>query len=259
MGLVFGPRRYFGLAVEGLEALPPAPVLLVANHSGGSSIADVWGLAVGWYRHFGAARPLHVLGHELLFSNPVTGRFFERLGVLRATQQIGHRVLREFGRDLLVMPGGDLEVWRPYRDRFRVDFAGRRGYARLAVELGVPVVPVAHAGAHETLYVLTSGRALARRLGLHRLFRASVWPVHLSLPWGLAIGPLPHIPWPARFRYRFGAPIFPSTDSKRARGAAGELDVAVRRAIQHELDVLSVQAMRRRSVRGSGPDRRRVP
>ena len=34
------------------------------------------------------------------------------------------RVLTRWDEDLLVMPGGDLDVWRPYSKRFEVQFAG---------------------------------------------------------------------------------------------------------------------------------------
>ncbi|HRG98734.1 MAG TPA: hypothetical protein PLR99_20925, partial [Polyangiaceae bacterium] len=73
-----------------------------------------------------------------------------------------------------------------------------------ALEARVPIVPVAHAGAHETLRVLTDGHRFARAVGLQRFARAEIFPVHLSLPWGLAIGPWPHIPLPTTLRYRFG-------------------------------------------------------
>ena len=43
------------------------------------------------------------------------------------------------------MPGGDRDTWRPYSKRYDVCFAGRKGYARLAIKAGVPIVPIANA------------------------------------------------------------------------------------------------------------------
>ena len=234
-GKVFGRGKYLDLSVRGLELIPTSqPVMLVSNHSGGTSTPDVWGLAVAWYEHFGTARPLHILAHDLLFALPQTGHFFERMGVLRASTQVARDVLAS-GRDVLIYPGGDAEVWRPYSQRYDVNFSGRTGYARLALEMNAPIVPVAHAGSHETLRVLTSGKWLAQKLGLHRFARAEVWPIHLSIPWGLGFGPLPHIPWPARFRYILGDPIplpLSATDPVAA------LDRKVRGAVQAQLEVL---------------------
>jgi len=163
--------------------------------------------------------------------------------VLRAQPELGYRVLKEWRRDLLVMPGGDVDVWRPYSERYKVKFAGRTGYARLALKAGVPIVPLANAGAHETLRVLTDGAPLARWLRLPKLFRASIFPVSLTIPWGLTIGPWPHLPPPTRLRYKIGPAILPEggfcepgEEPSRERVAA--YDERVRAAMQDLLDQL---------------------
>ena len=46
------------------------------------------------------------------------------------------------GAALLVYPGGDHEVHRPSWERNEVNFDGRRGFVRLALEHDVPIVPV---------------------------------------------------------------------------------------------------------------------
>jgi 1-acyl-sn-glycerol-3-phosphate acyltransferase len=207
MGALYGPRRYFGLDVQGWENLPDHPVMLISNHSGGTTIPDVWGFAYAWVKRFGTSRICHALAHELVFSSRTTSSFFSRLGVLRASRQQAIDVLTRWKRDVLVMPGGDRDTWRPWKDRYKVNFAGRKGYARIALRTGTPVVPVANAGAHSSLIVLADGHRFAEKIGLHALTRASVFPVHLSVPWGLGIGPLPHLPLPVTLRYRIGAPI----------------------------------------------------
>jgi len=239
---LFGPGRYFGLEAD-LGLAPDAPAMFVMNHSGGTTIPDVWGLGIAWYRHFGYRRPLHVAAHDFILSTEATRRFFSRRGVLRGDRKLALQVLRDWRRDLLVMPGGDVETWRPYRQRHQVRFNGRTGYARIALRAGVPIVPVAHAGAHETLIVLDDGRWLANALGLKRLTRASIWPVHLSLPWGLAIGPWPHIPVPATLRYRVGEAIQIHEDpiDDPPEELVHELDQLVRQAVQRQLDALAQQ------------------
>jgi len=242
---LFGPGRYFDLDVRGLEHVPQAPVMVVSNHSGGTSIPDAWGFGYAWHRHFGGNRPIHPLAHEFILSTRATARFFGRIGVLRAGRGVAAEVLGRWRRDLLVMPGGDVDTWRPYRERYTVRFGGRTGYARTAIATGVPIVPVANAGAHETLLVLTDGRDLARKLRLPELTRASVFPVHLSLPWGLTIGPWPHLPIPARLRYRFGAPIAPpplAPGEEPSEDAVRALDEQVRGAVQALLHQLRDEA-----------------
>jgi 1-acyl-sn-glycerol-3-phosphate acyltransferase len=243
VGRLYGQGRYFDTSIRGFEHVPPPPVLVVSNHSGGTTIPDVWGLGFLWYRHFGYSRPLFVLAHELLFATPQTGRYFERAGVLRATPTVANRVLAEHKRDLLVLPGGDLDTWRPWSERNTVHFGGRTGYARLAIRTKTPIVPVAHVGAHETLMVLRTGKRIAKWLGMQRLARAEVWPLHLSLPWGLALGPLPHLPVPARFQYLVGPPIYPPPEE--TLDAVRALDARVRSVIQVQLNQLAEERHRR--------------
>lgn len=243
LGLFFGERRYFRMDVRGWDRVPDAPAMVVSNHSGGTLIPDVWGLCYAWYTHFGTDRPIHPAAHDVVLGNRFTGNFFAKRGVIRANRQVAAQVLREWREDLLVMPGGDLDTWRPFTKRYRVCFSGRTGYARLALRAGVPIVPVVNAGAHSTLIVLTDGRKLAELLRLPKLVRASIWPVHLSMPYGLAVGPWPHIPVPVRLRYRFAKPIHPEDVGARpgeepTDAQVRELDGRVRAGMQAELDEL---------------------
>jgi 1-acyl-sn-glycerol-3-phosphate acyltransferase len=235
---IFGPGRWFELDVRGMEHVPPAPAMIVSNHSGGTTIPDVWGFGYAWYTHFGFDRPLHPLAHEVILSTRTVARWFSRRGVLRASRKVAVDVLGRWQRDLMVMPGGDVDTWRPYKERYQVRFGGRTGYARTAIETQAPIVPVANAGAHETLYVITDGKKLAEKLRLPQLTRASVFPVSLALPWGLTIGPWPHLPVPTRLRYRIGAPIQPPVVEPGQAATAEQiaaLDEEVRTAVQELL------------------------
>lgn len=237
-----GPLRYFRIDARGMHDIPSSPVLVVSNHSGGTTIPDVWGFLESWYSHFGVERPLHPMAHEMVFSTSMTAPYFARRGVLRASPSLGLRVLTEWKRDLMVMPGGDLDTWRPWSERYKVRFGGRVGYARLALRAGVPIVPVANVGAHETFMVLTDGRKLAKAIHLKEIARSDVFPIHLSLPWGLGIGPLPHIPLPGSLRYRVGRPIPPprrfDPDEPIPEKVLAAHDQDVREAIQRQLDDL---------------------
>jgi 1-acyl-sn-glycerol-3-phosphate acyltransferase len=207
------------------------------------------------------------MAHEMIFSLPRVARAFTRLGVLRGAPHLGAQVLGQLRRDLLVMPGGDRDTWRPFSQRYKVNFAGRKGYARLALQMGVPIVPVAHVGAQHTLLVLSDGSRFARAVGLQKIARASIFPVHISVPWGLTVGPLPHLPLPVRLRYRIGPPVAPPPGPEREEQPSDErvaaYDASVQRAIQGLLDELRAERrgwMRgrlRRMARKLGPGGRR--
>jgi 1-acyl-sn-glycerol-3-phosphate acyltransferase len=109
---------------------------------------------------------------------------------------------------VLVYPGGDYEVHRPSWERHRVDFGGRKGFIRLAIEQNVPIVPVVAVGGQETALFLSRGEHLARAFGLDKLLRLKVLPLSLALPWGLNVGDmLGHIPLPAKITVEALPPI----------------------------------------------------
>ncbi len=233
-----GPDRYLDARAFGWDNLPDDPVMLVGNHSGGTSVVDMWSLLAAWTLRFGTDRPLYVLGHELLFATDRTARYFAERGILRAGRHSAENVI-EHGADVLIAPGGERDVWRPWSKRWKVQMAGRTGYARLALRTNRTIVPVAGAGAHHTLLVLTDGRRFAKAVGLPNVARAEVWPIHVSAPWGLAMGPVPHIPVPRRVHFRFGAPIPPDEQADcDDPEAVSTLDRAVRTALQQELSAL---------------------
>ena len=240
VGRLFDPKRGpYPATVGSWERLPDTRAMLVANHSGGTVIPDAWGLLAAWYRHHDH-RPLHVLGHDMLFATERTARFLARRGVLRARRDLARRVLADHRKDLLVFPGGDRDTWRPFSARWKIDFHGRRGYARMALETGTPIVPVAHAGAHHTLIVLDDGNRIARRLGLPKHFRAHIFPVHLSFPFGLTVGPWPHLPPPTAMRYQLGHAVHPDVvgPDGPTHAQVEALDIEVQAELQRQLDVL---------------------
>jgi 1-acyl-sn-glycerol-3-phosphate acyltransferase len=227
---------YHRAEVTGLENVPDGPTLLVGNHSGGIVIPDTWITGLGWYAYFGVERPMRSLVHSAVMSLPLVGDLMRKLGSMPASQD-NARVALERGEDVLVYPGGDVETWRPWSKRNEIDFDGRTGFLRLAAEQGVPILPVVSIGAHETLYVLTDGRELAKRLGLAKRLRVKVFPISLGLPFGLIPGTLPHFPLPSL------APIEVTkkdvTDAK-VRTTYGK----VTKVFQEELDRMAAERKR---------------
>ncbi len=123
---------------------------------------------------------------------------------------------------------------RSFTRRNKVVFAGRKGYVELAREAGVSIVPVVCVGGHEALVVLWDGASLARRLGLDRRFRLQTFPLSLSLPWGLWLGPLPgYVPLPAKISVRVLPPVSPDD------GDVDAVDARVRESMQCAADALA--------------------
>src|SRR3954447_10024389 len=133
---------YFRADVGGLHHIPAeGPVLLVGNHSGGTLIADTFVFAQAFYDHFGPERLFHQLAHDLVFRVPGIRTMVGRYGTVPASPDNMRRALNRDAA-LLVYPGGDEESFRPTWESATIDFAGRAGFVRLALEQKVPVVPI---------------------------------------------------------------------------------------------------------------------
>src|SRR5690242_7929853 len=142
---------------------------MVGNHSGGNMTPDTAIFTLAFSTYFGVERTFHQLAHNLVLSMPGLS-FLRKYGTVAASPENARSALRS-GAAVLVYPGGDYEVHRPSWERHRVDFGGRKGFIRLALEEDVPIVPVVAAGGQETALFLSRGEHLAKLLGLDRLFR----------------------------------------------------------------------------------------
>ncbi|WP_319433924.1 lysophospholipid acyltransferase family protein [Mycobacterium sp. RTGN5] len=189
-------RRYFRAEVRGLENMPPAGgALVVSNHSGGMLTPDVLIFAPEFYGRFGYDRPLYTLAHYGVFIGPLDG-VLRRLGVIEASRDNAATALHS-GAVVLVFPGGDYDSYRPTFTQNEIDFDGRTGYVRTALETGVPLVPTVSIGAQETQLFLTRGNWLAKRLGLTKA-RVDILPVSVGFPFGLSVLIPPNLPLPAK-------------------------------------------------------------
>ena len=144
--------RVWRVQVEGLERLPAGPCVLAPNHD---SLTDPF--------FVGAAipRPLRMLGKAELFRFPLRGalRSLGAIPVARGEGDVGAiaavvEAVRQ-GATVVIHPQGT--VLGPSARRWR------RGAARVALEAGVPLVPVALVGTEDVL-----------RPGTRRLRRAAV-------------------------------------------------------------------------------------
>ncbi len=233
---------WFRGEVRGLGNIPDAgPVLLVGNHSGGNMTPDTILFTLAFSTFFGVERRFYQLAHNLVLAMPMLGSL-RRFGTVAASPSNASEAL-ESGAALLVYPGGDYEAHRPSWQRNRVDFGGRKGFIRLALERDVPIVPVVSVGGQETALFLTRGERLARLLWLDRLLRLKVLPISLALPWGLNVGDmLGHIPLPAKLTIE----TLPAIDLREEFGPDPDLDDVYDHLIRLMQDTLDALASERR-------------
>ncbi len=152
--------RYWRIEVSGVHNVPKSgPALLVANHSGalpfdGAMIctsADSSGRVV----RFLYDRFVEALG-------PVAA-FYRKVGGAPATRQNAIQLLQA-GESVLIFPEGVPGVAKPFSERYHLQTFSP-GFARLALALDVPVVPVAVVGAEEIYPLVGRAEGVGRILG----------------------------------------------------------------------------------------------
>jgi len=190
-------ERYWRVEVGGLARLPvEGPCLLVANRSG---LLPYDGLVIAhtverW--HPRGLRPRFLVA-DWLMTQPFVQSSLARLGGVRACRENAERLLRT-GHAVVAFPEGVKGAAKVFRERYRLKRFGRGGVIRVALETGVPLVPVGVVGAEEAHPVLFKVGPLARAVGLPFL------PVTPTFPW---LGPLGLAPLPSKWVLRFGEPL----------------------------------------------------
>ncbi len=236
----------------GLERIPrTGPVLLVGNHTiYGGLDAPLLGLSI----YEGTGRHVRGLADHLHYRIPGWRDLLGRLGAVPGTRENCARLFAE-GQAVLVFPGGGREVNRRKGEAYRLLWKQRIGFARMAIEHGVPIVPFASVGVDDMFDVVldvadvlaSPAGALLRRVGVTRQEWFRGGDAIPSLARGT--GPL-GLPRFERQYFHFGEPI----DSTRFAGQHEDRDAcfALRKEVEHAIE-LGVGAMM--AIRDQDPER----
>jgi 1-acyl-sn-glycerol-3-phosphate acyltransferase len=206
--------RYWRVDVDGEQRLPEAgPCLLVANRSGILPYDGLM-LAHAVERARPAAPRPRFLVADWLITLPFVQPYLARLGGVRACRENAERLLGA-GRFVIAFPEGVKGAAKVFRERYRLKRFGRGGVVRVALESGVPLVPIGVVGAEEAHPILFKLHTPARALGLPFL------PVTPTFP---LLGPLGVLPLPSKWVIRIGEPI--ALDHLEPDAASDELLVS---------------------------------
>jgi 1-acyl-sn-glycerol-3-phosphate acyltransferase len=183
-------KRWFRVEVHDVDRVPAeGRVLLVSNHSGQLPFdAAMIGLSLLVERD--PPRVARALVERWVPSLPFISTAYARMGQVVGTPDNCRRLLAA-GEAILVFPEGVRGLNKPWSERYQLQKFGR-GFLRLALEAGAPIVPVAVVGAEEQAPALADLRPLARLLSM------PAFPITPTL--------LP-FPLPARHRIWFGEPL----------------------------------------------------
>ena len=241
-------KNYFRVTTDGWHHIPPqGKMLLVGSHNGGLAAPDMFMCMYDWYRRFGTERLTYGLMHPTVWklSPPIITQWAAQCGGVMAHPKMAIAALQKDAA-VLVYPGGAQDVFRPHHLRHQINFAGRKGFIKLALKAQAPIIPIISEGAHDTLIVLADFYEQLKQLhqqGMPWLFGIDpvVFPVYLGLPWGLGIGPIPDFPLPAKIHTRICKPIIFERGGREAASDRAYVDACyqqVSQQMQLELDRL---------------------
>lgn len=211
-------RTYTRLRVSGVEHVPRGPALLVANHTGWLGL-DYALTALSVYDD--QDRIVRGMAHDAWFKAKPTAEFAGKCGIIPISKDAMCERLHA-GDLVMLFPEGERGAFKVGSDYQLEPFA--RGFVRVAMESGVPVVPVAILGGEESNPV---GR------------RVESYEQLLQLKGGLPV-PKNLLPKPVKWRIRFLPPV----DYSSYVGESGNQELVHRLAaemqqrIQDELQVL---------------------
>jgi 1-acyl-sn-glycerol-3-phosphate acyltransferase len=189
-------RRYHRFSAEGAERLlDPGAKLVVAYHGRGLPM-DLGILSLFIFEQRGYLP--RSITHEAMYKLGFARAFFNLWGGLPGDgPEVAEAVAR--GETVFLAPGGTREALRTFRDRYKVDWGKRRGYLKLALKYGMPIVPVASSGVDDRFIGLNDGHAWGRKLKMPG--GAPFWI-------GLGIGVFPlALPLPSKIHTIVGEPI----------------------------------------------------
>jgi 1-acyl-sn-glycerol-3-phosphate acyltransferase len=215
-------RYYFRASAFGIENVPAAGrVILVSNHSGQLPFD---GLVIGAACFLEPPQPRLVRSMVEYFvpTIPFASYLFARWGQITGTPENCRRLLAA-DEAVLVFPEGARGISKPFSKRYQLADFGK-GFVRLALESGAPIVPVAVIGAEEQAPAINV-RSLAR------LLRVPAMPIVPYPPFVAAV------PLPVKYRVYFGEPIRLSGDPDDDDDALDDKVKTVRNRIQSMIHV----------------------
>ncbi len=235
--------------VSGLETLPAdGRFLLVGNHT------QFIGGEVLLIPHF-VRRALGIRVRPL-----ADRRFGQRSG-------LGHDVMTAYGgvvgapetarelmrhnETILVFPGGGREIAKFKGEEYRLNWRGRSGFARIAVENGYPIVPVGLVGGDDVYKSLVTRDSALGRLS-QTISARLTGEADMAMPLMRGVGPT-FIPRPQRMYLHFGGSI---DTTKPENVSAQDWVASVRKDTQDSLETILADLL---AVRAGDPFRELNP
>ena len=228
--VVAGMRAYHHHSTIGMDHIPAGGVIIAANHSLASY--DIALLMANIYDY--TNRIPRALIDRLFFKVPGLGSVMEALGSREGNRDNAVKMLND-GEMLVIAPGGMREALRPSSEKYRIIWEKRKGFAKLAVETGVPVILAACPGADD-LYDVAPSHITA--------WAYKTFKVPLFFARGVGLSPIPK---PVKLTHYLSEPIMPPVKSEDSAEFSKQVDEFHQRLIER-MDRLMADSAKQEQV-----------
>jgi 1-acyl-sn-glycerol-3-phosphate acyltransferase len=205
-------RRLIQPRFHGMRNIPDGGSLLVGNHTIYGFLDLPLMLAEVWKRRRIAIRGL---GEHAHYAVPVWRDLLSACGMVPGTRDTVRALMRDH-QTILVFPGGSREVFKRRGQSYQLLWRDRMGFARLAIEHGYPIVPVAAVGAEDMLNVVADVQTPVYGQFARLTKKVTGFPAP-PIVRGLGLTPIPR---PERLYFWFGEPIDTTRFARQAEDAA---------------------------------------
>jgi len=217
-------RYYFRCETHGIEDVPAGPFMLISNHAGQLPF-DGMMLQTAMLLEAEPPRIVRGMAEYYVSELPFMSVTAARGGTLTGTPRNCINLLKE-GEVVMAFPEGARGMNKPFTKRYKLERFGL-GFMRLALEAGVPIVPVSVVGSEEQNPGLVNLRGLGKLLG------APALPITLTFP---LLGPLGLLPMPVKYHLYFHEPMYFEGDPDDEDARIQDLVDQVRAVIEAGFD-----------------------
>ncbi len=201
-------RGYHGHRVIGMDNIPAkGGALVVSNHSLATYDMMLLYGAILQERN----RLVRPLMDRLFTKIPFVGEFAESLGARVGNQRNG-KILLDQGELISVAPGGMQEALRPSEQKYHLMWEKRKGFVRLAIQSGAPIILAACPRADDIYDVYPS-----------KITEAAYKTFKIPLPLLRGVG-LTFLPKPVELIHVVGEPLSPPKEVRGAKKKQEQID-----------------------------------
>jgi 1-acyl-sn-glycerol-3-phosphate acyltransferase len=207
--IIAGLRAFHRHQVVGMSHIPKkGPLIFAANHSLASY--DMI-LMMGAVHDFTNRIPRSLVD-RLFYKVPGLGALIEAMGSLEGNHQNATKLLND-DQIVVLAPGGMRESLRPSSQKYKIIWKKRKGFIKLSIETGAPII-LAACPAADDIYDVMPSHVTA---WAYRTFKI---PVFFAK--GVAFTPIPK---PVKLVHHLSEPLYPPKPSANPEELDHQIDV----------------------------------